>query len=51
LRAVLWAGLKARYALGLLLPRLGAGAQPTRDLSVLDAPDLSTGAGTRPSGR
>ena len=50
LRAVLWLGLKARYALGLLLPRLGAGAQPTRDLSVLDGSSLGD-AGTRPAGR
>ena len=50
LRALLWVGLKARYALGLLLPRLGAGAQPTRDLSVLDG-SPPAGAGRRAARR
>jgi N-acetylglucosaminyl-diphospho-decaprenol L-rhamnosyltransferase len=51
LRAVLWLGLKARHVLGLLLPRLGGGAQPTRDLSVLDAAVPSEDAGARISSR
>jgi N-acetylglucosaminyl-diphospho-decaprenol L-rhamnosyltransferase len=36
-RVAVWLGLKARLALGLVAPRLGAGAQPTRSDALLDA--------------
>jgi N-acetylglucosaminyl-diphospho-decaprenol L-rhamnosyltransferase len=39
-RAALWLGLRLRYTIGLFVPRVGAGAQPTREA---DQPEATTG--------